>query len=148
MAQKVLTGARARLFLNGKKLGFAMGVTVTENISQERIITLDNIRTTEFATTGITCQMRCRIYKIPNEDLVTSGLWVQAGTTPDEHKRLLLNFDPLTADVFDSFTNTYVMKVVGLVPTSRTFNVEARGVVVSDVTFEGISAGDEGSPSF
>jgi len=146
MAQRVLTGGRARLFLNGKKLGFALGVTVTENITQERIRTIDNLRTTEFATTDYAVQIRCQVYRVPNADLVASGLWPQQGRTPDEMKRLFLDFENLTADLYDSYSNAYVGKVSGMAPTSRNIQIQARGVVMTDASFEAITFSDEGSP--
>lgn len=148
MAQRVLTGGRARLFLNGQKLGFAMGVDVDEQITQERIRTLDNLRTTEFATTDYAVRVSMQIYRIPNADLVAAGLWPQQGRTPDEMKQLFLNFENLQADLYDSHTNAYVGKVSGMAPTARRISITARGVVMSAVTFEAIAFGDEGSPNF
>lgn len=148
MAQRVLTGGRCQFFLNGTRLGFGMGVTVTENIVQERIQPLDNLRTVEFATTNYTMNMRVQLYRIPNEDIVAAGLFPMQGRTPDEQKRNLLNFAPLTADIYDSYSSAYVGKATGLVPTTRTFNIQSRGVVMSDITFEGIAYGDEGSSNF
>jgi hypothetical protein len=142
----VLTGGRVRFFLNGKPMGYAMGVNVTETLQQEPINVLDNIRPVEFATVGYSVQLRCQIYRLPNRDLVAAGLWPQQGRTPDEMKRLFLDFEPMTADLYDSYSNAWVGKVFGVVPTTRTLNFQNRGIVMNDVTFVAVGFSDEGSP--
>jgi hypothetical protein len=146
MAQKVLTGGRCKFFLNNQPLGHAMGVNVTENIAQEPVNVLDDLRPIEYATTGYTVQMRVQLYRVPNEDLVAAGLWPQQGKEPDEMKTLFLGFEPMTAALYDSHTNAYVGKLTGVVPTSRNLNFQARGLIMTDASFLAITYADEGSP--
>lgn len=146
MGNRVLTAARARFFMNGQRMGYAMGVTVTENIQQEPINVLDNVQPVEFATVGYNATMRCQLYKLPNEDIVQAGLWPQHGRDPDELKSLLLNFEPMVADLYDSFKGVFVGKVYGIVPTSRTLNFQPRGIIVTDCSFLAKGFADEGSP--
>lgn len=146
MAQKVFTGSRARFFFNGSKLGHTLNITITETIGQELVQVLDNLAATEVATVSIAWTIRVRKYRIPNEDIVTSGLWPAAGRTPDELKRNLLNFGPLSADVYDSHTDAKVAHVWGVYPQTRTMDIQARGLVSHDCTFIALGFSDEGSP--
>lgn len=145
MAQKTLTGARCQFFLNSKPMGFAANVSITENYNQEPIVVLNQLIPVEFATTGYTVQLQCRVYRIPNQDLVNAGLWPENGRTADDTKRLILNFEPMTADVYDGTTGTFVGKLWGVVPVTRTIDIQARGVVLNNCTFNAIGYADEGS---
>jgi len=145
MANKITTGARARFSMNGQRMGFALGVTVTENIRQEPIIPLDNIEPVEFETLESSIQVEVRMYKIPNEDLVAAGLYPSSGRTPDERKLNLLNFAPMTADIYDSKSGDYIYTLNDLVPTARRVTVDSRGVVVTNYSFMGTHMSDEGS---
>src|SRR5512136_1501543 len=131
----VLTGGRARFFLNGLRIGWAMGVTVTEDITQEPVNTLDALVPAEHATTGYTVQMQCNIYKVPTKDLVAAGLWPRAGRTPDEQKMILYSFPELTAELWDSFLDVPVGKVYRIKPRTRNIQVQARGLVAVNCTF-------------
>ena len=146
MSQNVLTGGRARFFLEGQRMGWAMGVTVTENYQQEPVNVLDNLAPAEFATTAYSVNMRCQMYRVPMKDLVAAQLWPQMGRTPDELKRNILNFPPMSAELYDSHTDTVVGKVFGIVPNSRNIAVNSRGLVASDIGFMALYFADEGSP--
>lgn len=146
MSNRVMTAARARFFMNGMRMGYAAGVTVTENIQQEPVVVLDNIRPVEFATVGYAVTLRCQLYKLPNEDIVQAGLWPQHGRDPDELKSLLLNFADMTCDLYDSFKNVFVGKCYGVQPTSRSLNFTPRGLILTDAQFVALGFSDEGSP--
>lgn len=145
MGNRVMTGSRARFYMNGMQIGYAMGVTITENIQQEPVNCLDNIRPSEFATVGYSVTMRTRLYKLPNEDIVNAGLWPKHGRDPDELKNLLLTFESLTADVYDSFKGVFVAKVYGIVPTTKTIDFQPRGLVVEDCQWLALGFSTEGS---
>ena len=146
MANRVMTAARARFFMNGQRMGHALGVTVTENIQQDPVSVLDNVRPVEFATTAYSATLRVQVYKLPNEDIVQAGLWPRQGRDPDEQKSLLLNFQPMTCDLYDSHMQQFVGKVFGVMPTTRTLNFQPRGIIVSDLSFVALGFSDEGSP--
>jgi hypothetical protein len=131
--------------MNGQRMGFALGVSITENIRQEPIVPLDSIEPVEFETLESSITVEVRQYKIPNEDLVSAGLYPQSGRTPDERKLNLLDFPPLNADVYDSKTGDFLYTLNDLVPTSRRVNVDSRGVVVTNYSFVGTHMSDEGS---
>lgn len=139
----VVTGGRARFMINGIKIGYAMGVDVTETISQEAIKVLDDIRTKEFATTSYDCQVNCQIFRVPNEGLASIGLWPLHDPTPEGFKRLLLGFGDLTADIYDSISDTFITKVYGLAPTTKRESFSPRGVSARNYSFVAIGTSDE-----
>lgn len=145
MAQNILTGGRARFFLNSQRVGWAMGVTITEDIVQEPAVVLDSLVPAEHVVTGYTVQLQCQIYKVPQKDLVISGLWPQMGRTPDEHKAILVDFPEMTAEVWDSYLDIPVGKVYRVLPRTRNIAIQARGLVATNCTFVAIYYSDEGS---
>jgi hypothetical protein len=145
MANRVMTAARARLFMNGMRMGYAAGVTVTENIQQEPVNVLDNVRPIEFATVGYSVTLRCQLYKLPNEDIVQAGLWPKHGRDPDELKTLLLSFEDLTADLYDSYKGAFIGKCYGVKPTSRSIQFSPRGLIITDASF--LALGSSWPPS-
>jgi len=147
MAQNILTGGRARFFLNGVRVGWAMGVTVTEDITQEPAVVLDSLVPAEHVTTAYTVQMQAQIYKVPQKDLVASGLWPQMGRTPDELKSKLIDFPEMTAELYDTYAGVAVGKVYRIKPRTRAIAIQARGLVASNLTFVAIYFADEGSSS-
>lgn len=145
MAQNILTGGRARFYLNGQRVGWAMGVTVSEDIVQEPAVVLDALVPAEHVVTGYTVQLQCQIYKVPQKDLVASGLWPQMGRTPDEHKAILVDFPEMTAEIWDSYLDIPVGKVYRVLPRTRNIAIQARGLVATNCTFVAIYFSDEGS---
>jgi len=146
MSQNVLTGGRARFYLHGQRMGWAMGVTVTENYQQEPVNVLDNLAPAEFCTTAYTVSLRAQVYRVPMKDLVAANLWPQMGRNPDELKRNILNFPAMSAELYDAHTDTVVGKVFGIQPNSRNIAVNARGLVATDIGFVALYFADEGSP--
>ncbi len=145
MAQNVFTGGHARFFLNGVRVGWAMNVTITEDIVQEPAIVLDMLVPAEHVTTAYTVQMQCSIYKVPTKDLVAAGLWPEAGITPDDQKRILVDFPEMNAEIWDTYNNLPVGKVYRIKPRTRNIAVQARGLVATNCTFVAIYFSDEGS---
>jgi len=145
MAQNILTGAFARFFLNGQRVGWAMGVTVTEDIVQEPAVVLDMLVPAEHVTTAYTVQMQCQIYKVPTKDLVAAGLWPGMGQTPDEHKRLLVDFPEMNAEIWDTYNDLPVGKIYRIKPRTRNIAYNARGLIASNCTFVAIYFADEGT---
>jgi len=145
MAQNILTGGRARFFLNGIRVGWAQGVTVVEDIVQEPAMVLDMLVPAEHVTTAYTVQLTAQIYKVPRKDLVSVGLWPKMGRTHDEHKALLVDFPEMTAEVWDSYLDIPVMKVYGIKPRTRNLAVQARGLVSTNCTFVALYFSDEGT---
>lgn len=141
----VLSGGRCEFYLNGAPMGYAVGVTVTENVSQEPVRVLNNLRPMEFATVAYDVTLRTQLYRLPNSDLVAAGLWPQAGATQEAHKRLFYSFEPMTADILDTHTGAFVAHLFGVVPQSRTIQFTQRGLIMTDASWLALGMRDEGS---
>lgn len=145
MASNVLVGGRAQFWLNGSRMGWAMGCNITEDITQEPVNVLDMIMPAEHVATYYVVQMQCQIYKVPTKDIVAAGLWPMSGKTADDQKRILVEFEPMTAQIWDSYLQIPVAKLRGLKPRTRSMQVQARGLVATNCTFVGLYFGDEGT---
>jgi hypothetical protein len=145
MAQQVLSGGRARFFIDANPIAYATSVTITEDIVQEPVNVLDTLRPIEYSVTAYTVQLQCQIFKVPRSDLVDLGIWPEQGTTPDEHKRILVDFPEMTAEIWDTQLDIPVAKVYGVRPRSRNITIQARGLVATQCTFVALYYADEGS---
>jgi hypothetical protein len=145
MAQQVLSGGRARFFIDGNPIAFASSVTISEEIVQEPVNVLDTLRPIEHVVTAYTVQMQCQIFKVPRRDLVDLGLWPEQGATPDEHKRILVDFPDMSAEIWDTQLDVPVAKVYGVKPRSRNITIQARGLIATQCTFVALYFADEGS---
>ena len=142
-----MTGGRASFQMNGKNMGMGLGVTVREQIGQEPVRVLNHLAPIEYCTVSYDVSVTVRLYRVPYQDIVESGLWPRMGQTHAEMKELLLSFEPMVATLIDSKTGAKVGKVSGLVPASRDVGFEARGLVMSNLQLSGIFMSDEGSSS-
>jgi len=145
MPQNILTGGRCRLLLDGKRMGWAFGVTVGEDIVQEPVNVLDNLMPAEFEITGYQVTLQANIYRVPKQDLVAAELWPKSGRTPEEVRRMLLDFPELAAEMWDTYTSTPVGKIYRVKPRSRNIAVQARGLVSNNCQFTAIQYADEGT---
>ena len=142
----VLTGARARFSLNGKQVGYATGVTVREMIQYEPIKTLDNIQTVEHAPTDYEVSMTAELVRIIGSTIKSEGWFPQQGTSPEDHLSNILASGELTATI-EADANIgepqIIMNVEGVRITERNLQIQARGVVGTNVSMVAIRARDE-----
>lgn len=145
MAQNILTGGRCRLLIDGKRMGWAFGVTVNEEILQEPAVVLDNLMPAEYEVTGYQVSVQANVYRIPKKDLVTNNLWPKSGRTPEEVRRMLLDFPEMAMEMWDTYTSTAVGKVYRVKPRTRSIQIQARGLVSNNCQFTAIQYADEGT---
>lgn len=134
MAGKVFTGCRARFMLNGKKVGYAQGVTVRENITYEPVKALDNIQTEEHAPTDYEVSMTADTVALVDESWKSQGFVPKQGADPSEHLRNIIASGVLTATIIDNQTNTIVANVEGVRIAENSVSIQARGIVGKNVS--------------
>jgi hypothetical protein len=139
----VLTGARARLSLNGVKVGYATGVSIRETITYEPIKVLDSIQVAEHVPTDYDVSMTADLVRIVGETIKSQGWFPQQGTSPSEHLTNILSNGELKATIEDTATGQIVMNVEGVRISERNVQVNARGVVGVNVSMVAIRARDE-----
>jgi hypothetical protein len=139
----VLTGARARLSLNGVKVGYATGVSIRETITYEPIKVLDSIQVVEHVPTDYDVSMTADLVRIVGETIKSQGWFPQQGASPSEHLTNILSNGELKATIEDTATGQIVMNVEGVRISERNVQVNARGVVGVNVSMVAIRARDE-----
>jgi hypothetical protein len=132
---QILTGARARLSINGVRVGYATNVTVSESIEYEEITEIDNIEINEFAPIGYRVTLTASMFRIVGETLKSHGWFPTNGADSAEHlENILINGD-LTATVEDSKTGKSFATLENLKIREHSWSIDARGLVGENSTF-------------
>ena len=134
---RVVSGARARLTVNGKVIGFATGVNVSENIVLQPIEVLGEIDPVEYEAVGRSVMMSCTAVRIKAKSFKTLGI-VPRGDTVE-----IVNMSEVDALIEDIITGDIIMKVTRLKAESMNWRVDTSGIMTMDASFRGIRAYDE-----
>ena len=141
---RVFTGARARLMVHGKKIGYATNVAGSEEIQYDPIEVLDNIQVEEFVPVAYRVTLTASKVRIVGESLKTQGLFPPIGTSPEEHLTNILLSGDMSAVIEDSKSpGASIAKYEQVKIASQNYTVNARGVVGEDVTFVAVRSSDE-----
>jgi len=145
MAEKgrTFTGARARLSLNGRKVGFATNVNGSEEIEYQPQEVLDNIEVDEWIPVAYRANLTASMIRIVGETLKSQGFFPQSGATPEEHLTNILLQGDMVATIEDSKTQRTVTTVEQVKVSSKNFTINARGIAAKDVTFVCVRMRDE-----
>jgi hypothetical protein len=142
---RVFTGARAIFKFNDSIVGFASGVSGSEEITYEPVDTLDHLEVREHAPTGyrvtFTAQMFRTIAVGPSTDEDGPGsIKEQKILTKIDN---ILRIEGVDALIQDKISGKILFLLQQVKTASYNFNVSARGVVGQNVTFVAIRALDE-----
>lgn len=141
---RLLTGARVRFTFNGKMIGYASGITVTESIEFEPIEVIDNIEVEEHVPIAYRVSFSATLFKIVGSTLKSEGLMPSNGADAEEHlTNILLHSGKMKAQLEDTKTNKIFGEFQEVKVTSHNWTINARGVVGEDVEFVAIRLADE-----
>lgn len=140
---RILTGARARFLLDGKKVGYARNVAMTEEIEWQPVETLDNIEVEEHVPIAYRVSMSASMFRIVGSTIKSEGFFPATGKSAEEHLVNILQAGVLGAQLEDSKTSKILAVVEQVRVASHNWTVDARGIVGEDVTFVGIRIKDE-----
>lgn len=145
MAEKgrVFTGARARLLINGVKVGYARNCSGGETISYERIKVLDNIQTQEHVPVDYDVRFSAGMVRIIGETIKSLGYFPSLGSNPADHLKNVLTNGVLTVTIEDASTGAIYMTLEQARVTSSNWSIDAVGVVGQDMEFVAIRSRDE-----
>lgn len=145
MAEKgrVMTGARARVLVNGVKVGYARNIRYREEIQYEDIDELDNIEVSEHAPVKYRVSGSIGLYRIVNETLKSKGLIPSVGGSSDEHLTNILTAGVLALAIEDSKTQKVIALLERLVIGGQDTTIDAVGVSGNDADFKAIRVRDE-----
>lgn len=130
---RIYTGARARLSLAGKYIGYARNVNGSETIQYEPINVLDNIEVEEWVPVGYLVTLTFGMFRIIGATLKSEGLFPDTGIDPATHLENILNTGDITAQLEDTKTKKIISSITGVKISGHNFSVDARGVVGEDV---------------
>ncbi len=139
----VFTGARARLMLNGVKIGWATDVSGSEEIQYEPIEVLDNFQVQEHAPIGYTVSLSASRVRIVKQTLKSQGFFPSVGGNSDEHLQNVLSTGDLVLAVEDNQTGDIIAQYEEVRVASHNWQITARGIVMNNVTMVAVRAKDE-----
>lgn len=140
---RVFTGARARLLIEGKKVGFATNCAGSEELQLDPLEVLDNIEVDEFVPVAYRVTFTASLVRIVGETLKSEGYFPKSGQTSAEHLTNILLMGDMVAVIEDSKTGKKIMTLEQMKTASRNFTINARGIVGKDVTFVAVRMKDE-----
>jgi hypothetical protein len=140
---RVFTGARARLSVEGRVLGYARNISGREGVTFERVKGLGNIRTLEFAPTSYDTDFSLGWTRLVGETLKQFGFVAKAGQNAEEHLRNILAAMELTVSIEDVITKTVTKTIEQCVCGDISFSIDAVGVVMENTSWMGIVSRDE-----
>jgi hypothetical protein len=140
---RIYTGARARLSVEGKIIGYARNVNGSESIEYTPIEVLDNVEVEEWVPTAYRVTLTAGMFRIVGDTLKSNGLFPNNGTDTAEHLTNILATGELSAQLEDTKTGKIISQITGVKVASHNFTVDARGVVGEDVEFVATRMMDE-----
>jgi hypothetical protein len=145
MAEKgrVFTGARARLLINGVKVGYARNCSGREEIQYEPIKVLDNIQVQEHVPVSYVVSFSAGFVRLVGETVKSLGYFPTLGSNPADHLKNILTSGALTITIEDNQTGSIFMTLEQAKASSNNWSIDAQGVVGYDMEFVAIRMRDE-----
>ena len=133
---KVVTGSRAKVFVDNKLVGIFESCTIANSTGTEAIHILGRYTPDEIAITSREAvNVTCAGFRV-----VGNG----RSTLPKVPKvQDLLQFQPFTITVVDRQTGETIETILGCVPSSDNTNYNAKATSRVNITYIGIRASDE-----
>ncbi len=133
-----LTGARARLLMDGTKVALATNVSYSEEIEHQPIDPLDQFETAEHVPVAYRVTFSAQMVRI-----ITNTIKNRDGIVIFPSLENILTQGELTGTVEDRQTGSIVANIQRVKATRYTNNIGARGIVLTDVEFVAISIRNE-----
>ena len=130
MAANVFSGARARLKIDGRPIGYAAGVSGSESVDLEPVDVLDLLEVKEFVPVAYRTTLSAQVFRVVGSSLKKLGIFPQQGS--------ILTSGDLTITVEDKLTGLTTMQFEGCKAQEHAFDITARGIVSENVNFVAI----------
>lgn len=127
----ISTGARVEFLVNNAPVLFANAVSYEVNHNLEPLYELDSLAPAEFYETRYMVTFTVNTFRINNRSAMSQGLMPSLST--------LILQPELKAQLLDKITLRPIFKVSRLKCTREVFDVSARELAKSNLTFVGIS---------
>lgn len=143
MPPQSISPASALLLLNGAPVGVADGVTWDDNIDQFGVRELGSLFVVEFNATSVTMSMQATFTRFREKSLRAQGMWPSYKGTPLQATTSVINFEPLTALIYDRVADQVIQTITGVVPQSRGWQLQQGAVLQGNCSFLCVRALDE-----
>lgn len=134
----VLSGARAKLSINGVKVMYATNVSYSEEIQHDPVEVLDQFDVAEHVPIAYRVTFSAQMVRV-----VTNPIKLRDGVVIQPRLEDILTSPELTATVEDRGTGNVIANIERVKCVRYTQNVGARGIVLNDVEFVAIRIRDE-----
>lgn len=134
----VLTGARARLSIEGVPVFYTLNANYGEEQMLEPIEPLDQLDVAEHVVTGYRVNFSAQVVRV-----ITASLKLRDGVTIFPRLEDMLTAGELTATIEDRVRGTVLANIERVKANRYNINVGARGIVLTDVDFVAIRIRDE-----
>jgi len=142
---KVFSGARAVFKFNDSIVGFASGVSGSEEITYEPVDTLNHLEVREYVPTGYRVTFTAQLFRTisvgPSTDEDAPGSIKEQNIFPKFND--ILRITGCDALIQDKVSGKILFLLQQCKTSSYNFNVSARGIVGLNVSFVAIRAFDE-----
>lgn len=136
---RAITGARAKLSIStdsgDHEIGWAMGVSVQEQIQQQPVNVLGLIDPVEIEPVSRSITVTCDYVRITSESLQSLGVWPGHSANDTVATQTVLSFGDLTATIYDITDDSVIYKIEGMRPQSRSFRVDRGGIMTVNSQF-------------
>lgn len=136
---RVFTGARARLFIKGKPVGYATGTDSPETIEYFELEVLDDIRVKEHVPVRYRTSFTAALVRLVEQDLKAAGIFPKTGNNSDEHLNNILNQEDLTIAIQDVPTGRLLATLTECKASANRWSVQAGTVSTTNVEFMAIA---------
>lgn len=140
---KVFTGARARLLVQGVKVGYARNCSGGESIQYEEVAVLDNIEVEEHVATRYRVRFSMGFVRTIGETPKTQGWFPSLGQNTQDHLANILTNGELTVTIEDNQTGAIYMTLEQAKASDSNWSIDATGIVGHDMEFVAVRMRDE-----
>ncbi len=148
---RVFSGARCLFLFNGEQVGFASGISGSEEIQYEPVETLDHLEVREFVPVGYRVTLTAQVFRTvsqgASDDVNAPGSLKQQQIFPkfDDIFRIQ-GVDAIVQDD-PKVSGKILHQFQGVKTASYNFNTTPRSIVGQNVNFVAIRANDESEVS-
>ncbi len=143
-ATHVISGARSVVLFNDAVIGYASSVNISEEIMYEQVETLDHLEVREHVPVGYRVTLSCGVFRT-----VALAASTEADPGSIKEQNIFPKFDQIlrlqgvTFAVQDRISSKTLMLLQNVKAASHNFNMTARGIVGTNVTFVTTRSMDE-----
>jgi hypothetical protein len=135
---RTITGAKALFTINATPIVYASSCSYEWAHTVTPVQGIDQITVDEQAETGMTIAFSCSTFRVFKRSAISLGLQPKL--------RTLLQQPEMVVALYDRTTNDLLLRIEGVKLTSRSGNLDARGVWTETLSFVGRTASDEEGP--